>query len=135
MNIQKYIDEYTDWLKSEITFSKIGEYYEINTPFLDNDNDYIQFYVKQEGDELFFLDDGYTINSLEMSGFSMTKNRKKQLSFILSQYGVQLQQKELTLKAPANQFALRKHAFVQCLLHVSDMYKLAEHQYLYGNDL
>lgn len=122
MNIQKYVDEYADWLKSEIIFSKIGEYYEINTPFLDNDNDYIQFYVKQEGDELFFSDDGYTINSLEMSGFSMTKNRKKQLSFILSQYGVQLQKKELTLKAPANQFAPRKHAFVQCLLHVSDMY-------------
>ena len=40
MNIQDYINDYAEWLKSEITFSKIGEYYEINTPFLDNDNDY-----------------------------------------------------------------------------------------------
>ena len=33
MDIQHYIDEYISWLKSEITFSKVGDYYEINTPF------------------------------------------------------------------------------------------------------
>ncbi len=122
MDIQKYIDSYAEWLKNEITFTQVGEYYEINTPFLDNDNDYLQFYVKQDGDNLFFTDDGFTINSLEMTGFSMTPNRKKQLTHILSQYGVQLYDKELIIKAPANQFAQKKHAFTQCLLHVSDMY-------------
>ena len=75
--------------KNEITFSKVGEYYEINTPFLDTDNDYLQFYVKLEGDEIYFTDDGYTLNSLEMTGFKMTKNRKQQLTCILNQYGVQ----------------------------------------------
>ena len=90
MNIQRYIDDYINWLKNEITFSKVGEYYEINTPFLDTDNDYLQFYVKQEGEEIYFTDDGYTINSLEMTGFKMTKNRKQQLTSILNQYGVQL---------------------------------------------
>ena len=69
MDIQSYINEYVDWLKSEITFSKVGEYYEINTPFLDNDNDYLQFYVKQNGQEIFFTDDGFTINGLEMAGY------------------------------------------------------------------
>jgi hypothetical protein len=122
MNIQDYINSYAEWLKSEISFTKIGEYYEINTPFLDNDNDYLQFYVKQDGDELFFTDDGFTINSLEMTGFVLTSNRKKQLLLILSQYGVQLNKKELFLKAPAKQFAQKKHAFTQCLMRVSDMY-------------
>lgn len=122
MDIQKYIDSYAEWLKSEITFTKVGEYYEINTPFLNNDNDYLQFYVKQDANELYFTDDGFTINSLEMTGFSLTPNRKKQLQQILIQYGVQLKRKELTIKAPANQFAQKKHAFIQCLLRVSDMY-------------
>ena len=122
MNIQEYINSYAEWLKSEISFTKVGEYYEINTPFLDNDNDYLQFYVKQDGDELYFTDDGFTINSLEMTGFSFTSNRKKQLTLILNQYGVQLQNKELILKAPASQFAQKKHAFTQCLMRVSDMY-------------
>ena len=44
LDIQKLIDEYAVWLKSEITFEKIGEYYEITTPYLDIDNDYLQIY-------------------------------------------------------------------------------------------
>lgn len=122
MNIQEYINSYADWLKKEISFTKVGEYYEINTPFLDNDNDYLQFYVKQDGNELYFTDDGFTMNSLESTGFNLTPNRKKQLLFILSQYGVQFDKGELILKAPAREFAQRKHAFTQCLLRVSDMY-------------
>ena len=122
MDIQHYIDEYISWLKSEITFSKVGDYYEINTPFLDSANDYLQFYVKQEGSEIFFTDDGYTLNDLEMSGFQLTKNRKLQLQVILNQYGVQLEGKELISKAPADEFPQRKHAFTQCLIHVGDLY-------------
>lgn len=91
MDIQRYIDDYANWLRNEITFSKVGQYYEINTPFLDTDGDYFQFYVKQENDELLFTDDGYTLNSLEMTGFKLTKNRKQQLNQILSQFGVQLE--------------------------------------------
>lgn len=122
MDIQAYINDYINWLKSEITFSKVGEYYEINTPFLDNDNDYMQFYVKQDGREIFFTDDGFTINGLEMSGYKMTKARRQQLSTILIQYGVQLNGNNLVIKAPASQFAQKKHAFTQCLLRVSDLY-------------
>ena len=48
MDIQSLLDNYINWLKSEITFSQIGEYYEITTPFLDPSNDYLQIYVKQE---------------------------------------------------------------------------------------
>lgn len=121
MNIKQYIDEYADWLKSEITFSKVGEYYEINTPFLDTDNDYFQFYVKQDGNEIFFTDDGYTINALETSGFKMTKSRNQQLIYILNQYGVKLDKNELTLKSSAKEFPQKKHAFTQCLIRVSDL--------------
>lgn len=122
MDIRKYIDEYTEWLKNEITFTKIGEYYEINTPFLDTSNDYLQFYVKQSGNDIYFTDDGYTLNSLEVSGFTMTPNRKKQLRVILNQYGVHLEKNELVLSAPASEFAKRKHAFTQCILRVNDLY-------------
>lgn len=125
MDIQQYIDDYANWLKNEITFSKIGEYYEINTPFLDTDNDYFQFYVKQDGNELFFTDDGYTINNLKTSGFKMTKARVQQLNYILNKYGVKLDDNELTLKASPKEFAQKKHAFTQCLIRVSDLYMTA----------
>ena len=29
MDIQKCINDYADWLKNEITFTKMGEYFEI----------------------------------------------------------------------------------------------------------
>ena len=46
MDIQKLIDDYTKWLRMEIKSEKVGEYYEISTPFLDNGNDHVQFYVR-----------------------------------------------------------------------------------------
>ena len=64
MDIQRLIDDYTSWLKSEITFDKIGEYYEITTPYLDNANDYLQIYVKQDGNEIYFTDDSATIQEI-----------------------------------------------------------------------
>ena len=86
MYIQKLIDDYTSWLKNEITFEKIGEYYEITTPYLDNANDYLQIYVKQEGNDIFFTDDSITMHNLKMSGLQLTQNRKLQLQRILYQY-------------------------------------------------
>ena len=53
MDIKKLIDEYTSWLNKEITFEQVGEYYEITTPYLDNANDYLQIYVKQDGNDIF----------------------------------------------------------------------------------
>lgn len=55
MDIQKLINDYTEWLRKEISFDKIGEYYEITAPYLDSANDYIQLYVKQIDNEIFFL--------------------------------------------------------------------------------
>lgn len=82
----------------------MGEYYEITTPFLDTHNDYFQLYVRQEGDTIFFSDDGQTLSSLTMSGFQLTSNRKKQLQSILSQYGVKLDKNELIAAASIHDF-------------------------------
>lgn len=38
MEIKQLIDDYIHWLKKEITFEKIGEYYEIWVFFLKNPN-------------------------------------------------------------------------------------------------
>lgn len=57
MEIKQLIDDYIHWLKKEITFEKIGEYYEITTPFLNSTNDFIQIYVRIDKDTIFFTDD------------------------------------------------------------------------------
>ena len=122
MDIQKCINDYADWLKSEITFTKMGEYFEITTPFLDSYNDYFQIYVRQDGENVYVSDDGQTLNSLAMSGFQLTPNRKVQLKNILSQYGIKLKQNELIAVAPMHDFPQAKHMFVQAMIRVSDLY-------------
>lgn len=126
MNIQGFIDDYASWIKNEIMFDKFGEYYEITTPFVDNANDYLQLYVKREGDEIFFTDDSVTIHNLKMSGVQFTKNRKLQLQKILHQYGVQLKGEELTAKTPVSNFVHKKHLFIQAMIHIDDLFFLSQ---------
>lgn len=126
MDIQKLIDEYTAWLKSEISFEKIGEYCEITTPYLDNANDYLQIYVRQDGDDIFFTDDCATIHNLKMSGFQFTPVRKAHLQRILNQYGVKLNGNELTAKASVKDFPQKKHLFIQAMLRVDDMFTISK---------
>ena len=111
MDIQKLIDDYTSWLKNEITFEKVGEYSEITTPYLDHANDYLQIYVKQEGNDIFFTDDSATMHTLKMNGLQLTPNRKLQLQRILYQFGVQLKGDELTATAPVKTFAQKKYHY------------------------
>lgn len=122
MDIKKCIDDYANWLKNEITFAQMGEYYEITTPFLDTYNDYFQLYVRQEGNDIYFSDDGQTLASLSMNGIQLTTNRKKQLEGILSQYGIELDHNELIAKGCLQDFPLKKHMFVQAMIRVSDLY-------------
>lgn len=126
MDIQKLIDEYAAWLKSEITFEKVGEYYEITTPYLDNANDYLQIYVRMDGNEIYFSDDSATIRGLKMSGFQFTPARKLHLQRILNQFGVKLDGDELTSKAPVNLFAQKKHLFIQAMLRIDDMFAISK---------
>lgn len=126
MDIQKLIDEYAAWLKSEISFEKVGEYYEITTPYLDNANDYLQIYVRQDNDDVFFSDDSATIQNLKMSGFQFTTARKTHLQHICNQYGVKLDGDELTCKAPLRSFAQKKHKFIQAMLRIDDMFYMSK---------
>ena len=121
MDIKKLMDDYFTWLKREMTFDKIGEYYEITVPYLDNANDYIQLYVKQVDDKIFFTDDSATLQKLKMQGFNLTTARKTYLQNVLIQYGVKLEGDELLAKVPVSGFAQKKHLFIQAILKIEDI--------------
>lgn len=121
MDIKKLMDEYFVWLRSEMTFDEIGEYYEITVPYLDNANDYIQLYVKQVDNEIFFTDDSATLQKLKMQGFTLTAARKAYLQSVLLQYGVNLEGDELVAKVPVTGFAQKEHLFIQAMLKIEDI--------------
>lgn len=122
MDVNSLIDTYVSWLHQEISFKKLGEYYEITSPFLDMNNDYLQLYAKANDDKVWFSDDGYLINEFISSGFTLSAKKKKDIQNAVSQFGVQLDDKQLTMEAPASLFPQKKHLFIQAMLKVCDMY-------------
>ena len=126
MDIEKMINEYITWLKSEISISKVGEYYEITSPFLDRNNDYMQVYIKQNNENFVLTDDGYTIGNLKSEGISFTPARSKLLSAIIKRYGVKSNGSELSINTTFDNFPHRKHMLLQAMLSVDDMFMTAQ---------
>ena len=121
MDMDKLINDYLQWLKAEISFTKIGEYYEITTPFLDMENDYFQLYVKQEGNTIYFSDDGFLINSLTAQNISISPKIRKQVKDTALLFGSFVEDNALVTKVPAEDFPQAKHSFVQAMIRISDM--------------
>lgn len=123
---QKLLDNYYNWLKDRTVLKKLGEYCEITTPYIDRHNDYIQIYLKREGNGFVLTDDSYTIDDLLQSGCSIESPRRKQiLQTTLNGFGVQLDKDALIVKANNDNFPLKKHNLIQAILAVNDMFYLA----------
>lgn len=125
--MKQLIESYISWLKEKINYKEINGYYEINTPFVNHINDYIQFYLKRdEKDHIYMTDDGDTLDNLEMAGVDINKPaRKKELESILNGFGVKLKGNELTIIATPATFPMRKHNFIQSIMAVDDLYIVA----------
>jgi len=128
MDIKKIIDDYGNWIKSEITTEKFGEYYELTTPYLDRFNDYFQIYVKQESDgSIIMTDDGYIINNLNSSGimFKSGSKRKMLLDGIVKNFSLKLEGNAIVANATASNVSQKKHQMVQAMLRIDDMFEIS----------
>lgn len=120
------VNSYTSWLEENISAAEINGYIEITTPFLDRDNDYLQIYVKQTDTGLELTDDGYILSELSMIGVEInSKKRKDILDTILNGFGVSVDGHALTIKANLQNYPQRKHALIQAMLGVNDMFMTA----------
>ena len=125
--IQKLMEQYLHWLKDKTVLKQINkDWIQVTTPHLDRHNDCLQFYVRKESDGFLLSDDGYIIHDLISSGCSLdSEKRKALLKMTLAGFGVQLDGETLTLKASTDNFALKKHNFLQAMLAVNDLFYLA----------
>jgi hypothetical protein len=122
-----FVEEYIEWLRKKITFTNINDYIEITTPFLDSHNDHIQLYIKQDGEKILITDDGYTLSNLIMSGCDLSSEKRKQvLRGILNGFGVKKSGQELVVEANKQNYPQKKHALLQSVISVSDMFMLAQ---------
>ena len=129
-NAEKLLKEYFDWLKDKTLLNAIDlDWIEITTPYLDRHNDCIQIYLRREGKNFLLTDDGYTIDDLSMSGCDLsTPRRKDLLATILTSFGVQLVQNELTIHASNEDFPAKKHNLIQAMLAVNDLFYVSRSQ-------
>jgi len=128
MDIQEMIDDYTVWLRKEITTVNFGEYIELTTPYLDRFNDYLQIYAKQDPNGTITLtDDGYIIGSLISSGmtFRSNSNNYKMLNKIAAKFDVNLIGEEIVVTATAHTFPQKKHMMIQAMLAIDDLFDVS----------
>lgn len=125
--IQLLIDKYNGWLKDKTVLKTINEkWVEITTPNLDRHNDYLQVYVRKEGNSYLITDDGYIINDLTDSGCPLdSPKRQELLKITLAGFGVQIDGNKLIVNATSDNFPIKKHNFVQAMLAVNDLFYLA----------
>ena len=69
------IRSYGKWLSDNTTYTQLDEWYEVNVPLLDEDNDYTQFYVKPGKNSVTFSDGCATLRRLESHGTTVTESR------------------------------------------------------------
>ncbi len=122
------IDNYYKWLKEKTTLTKIKDWIEITTPYIDRHNDYIQIYIKKSKDSFILTDDGYIINDLLLSGIKLdSPKRKELLKITLNGFGVMSNEKsnELYVNANMDDFPLKKHNLVHAMLAINDMFYAA----------
>ncbi|MCI0638019.1 MAG: DUF1829 domain-containing protein [Gemmataceae bacterium] len=145
---QKLVDAYVNWLKSRIKVVDLNGVCEITTPFLDRHNDRLQIFVEKLPQGLRLTDDSYIVSDLEASGCALdTPLRKQMLQATLNGFGVGLSaDNELFVEASEESFPQKKHALVQAMLAVNDMFMTAKQRitslfwddvmhFLEGNDI
>jgi hypothetical protein len=125
--VKSLIRDYTRWLGDKTAIAQINDdWMEITTPSLDRHNDYLQIYVRRDGDKYLLTDDGYIIDDLTCSGCSLDSPRRKELLDVtLMGFGVKRERDQLTRTASANDFPIRKHNLLQAMIAVNDMFYLS----------
>jgi hypothetical protein len=124
--IQQLTENYFKWLKDKTILKQTQEWVEITTPFLDRHNDYVQIYIKKEGEQFILTDDGYTLSDLRQSGCLLeTPKRKQILQTMLNGFGVLKKEEDLVIYATAETFNLKKHNLIQAILAINDLFYLA----------
>lgn len=114
-------------VKRQNSLENNNKWVEITSPYLDRNNDYIQIYLKKDGEGYLLTDGGGVLTGLKQEGCSIdTPKRQKLLQLTLNGYGIIEKNGILQVKATPDNFALRKHFLLQAILAVNDMFYLAE---------
>ncbi|MFM9967924.1 MAG: DUF1829 domain-containing protein [Burkholderiales bacterium] len=126
-DVHRLVDDYSRWLKDKTVLKQVGgDWVEVTTPHMDRHNDYLQFYIRKDGNGYVLTDDGYIISDLISSGCPLdSPKRQELLTTTLAGFGVQVDGEQLLIRATPDNFSFKKHNLIQAMLAVNDLFYLA----------
>ena len=94
--------------------------YRVTLPFLDKNNDFLEFYIIQKDiDDFYIADDGLILNNLELSEIDF---KRVQLNSIVSSYGIVLtDDNQLVIHCTSKNLRYKKDILIKCMLRLSNM--------------
>ena len=129
--IDDRLKEYYAWMRDNtlVKEDSLTGWVTISTPFVGLFNDNIQIYARRENNEIILSDDGETLDNLALAGveISRSQQRKQNVDYILSNYGVELSDGELMIRANNGNFPRQKHNLISAISEISDMSIVAKH--------
>ena len=121
------LGSHRQWLSDNTTFKVLDDSVEINLPFLNRHNDYIQVYLVKNGDNFTISDDGETIDDLKLCGLEFNSGKRQRLlrSAII---GFRVENDDGILKVDANveDFGFKLNRLIQAILAVNELLVLAQ---------
>lgn len=115
------IQRSNEWGKDIADAEKIGNYYEVSTTALDHNNDFIQFYIRQDGNRFLFSDDGDTLSALESEGVFLSQKVREGIAETLHQYDAKLEGDALTAESSVAEYPQTKKKFIQAMMKVDGL--------------
>ena len=121
------VDNYYNWLREKTFIQKDinTDWFLINTPFMGAFNDTIEIYAQKNGNQLKLSDNGETMSNLEVQGLQIqgSKRRRLLLDSILINYGVKVDNDELTIDTNIEKFSQSKHNFLSAIIEIKRGYR------------
>ena len=123
-DVKRMLDDYWKWLRDNTVLKADGnDWAVITTPFLDRHNDFLEIYVRRDNDGFLLTDTGTIINDLDMCGCPVVKTRREKLLRTVRGFGVSLNDEDaLCIHCTGQDFGQKKHALVQAMLSVDDLF-------------
>lgn len=129
MDIEKFINDYLNYLKENLTVKKLENIHEITLPFFDRNNDALTLYVEPYGNKEYRItDDAYIINNLEDCGLIITPKRMDTIHTICNKLGISIENKELYIFSEAKDIVNKVHILTQAMLRVDDLYLTSQNR-------
>lgn len=129
MKSEEIIEKYLNWLRSSFKGRDINDkLVTIQTPFVDNQNDFILIYVKKDKSNYYITDDGRTIFDLETMGVNLTEKRKSQIKEFVNAQGVKYNElsSEIYVETTEEVLPQRKNDLLQTIINISDMFLVSQ---------